>query len=236
MFTKTEKKTNNKKLSNIPDKSNSPTTQRTVSMSDIRMPRVTSNGGGSNSGQQQQTLSPTTQQSQTQSATGSGGGGGSGTAAVASGVVGGGGGNNSQTTNTNNGANNGNSTIVTIKQESLGNVDNLVGSYVDSTTFLHSPGSQMVNPNLVQSNSGLSGIGAGENEILKQKIIIFIILILADQFYDFCPVYVVVQIFFYKRKIISLFSVTAIVSNNRSLRFSSCFIFSLAFESLSAEN
>lgn len=153
----------------FPDKSNSPTTHRTVSMSDIRMPRVTSNGGGSNSGQQQQTLSPTTQQSQTQqNATGSGGDGGSGTAAVVSGVVGGsvGGGNNSQTTNTNNGANNGsNSTIVTIKQESLGNVDNLVGSYVDSTTFLHSPGSQMVNPNLVQNNSGLSGIGAGENEI-----------------------------------------------------------------------
>lgn len=144
-------------------------------MSDIRMPRVTSNGGGSNSGQQQQTLSPTTQQSQTQqNATGSGGDGGSGTAAVVSGVVGGG--NNSQTTNTNNGANNGsNSTIVTIKQESLGNVDNLVGSYVDSTTFLHSPGSQMVNPNLVQNNSGLSGIGAGENEItifFKRKFLI----------------------------------------------------------------
>lgn len=131
------------------------------------MPRVTSNGGGSNSGQQQQALSPTTQQSQTQqNATGSGGGG-SGTAAVVTNVVGGsGGGNNSQTTNTNNGASNGsNSTIVTIKQESLGNVDNLVGSYVDSTTFLHSPSSQMVNPNLVQNNSGLSGIGAGENEI-----------------------------------------------------------------------
>ncbi|KAG4077652.1 hypothetical protein HA402_012963 [Bradysia odoriphaga] len=141
------------------NKSNSPTTHRTVSMSDIRMPRVTSNGGGSNSGQQQQqqTLSPTTQQQsqQTQQSAASGGSGGSGTAAVVSGVVGGG--NNSQTTNTNSGAN---STIVTIKQESLGNVDNLVGSYVDSTTFLHSPGSQMVNPNLVQNNSGLSGIGA----------------------------------------------------------------------------
>lgn len=183
MFTKTKKEEKKHKQQNFqfPDKSNSPTTHRTVSMSDIRMPRVTSNGGGSNSGQQQQTLSPTTQQSQTQqSATGSGGGGGSGTAAVASGVVGGGGGgNNSQTTNTSNGANNGNSTIVTIKQESLGNVDNLVGSYVDSTTFLHSPSSQMVNPNLVQSNSGLSGIGAGENEIIN-----FIITILAGH-YDF---------------------------------------------------
>lgn len=165
-----EKRTKTKKKIPIfTDKSNSPTTHRTVSMSDIRMPRVTSNGGGSNSGQQQQTLSPTTQQSQQtqQSAGSNGGSGGSGTAAVVSGVVGGGssgGGNNSQTANTNNGgANNGGSTIVTIKQESLGNVDSLVGSYVDSTTFLHSPSSQMVNPNLVQNNSGLSGIGAGEN-------------------------------------------------------------------------
>lgn len=158
-----QKTDNNKKNFQFPDKSNSPTTHRTVSMSDIRMPRVTSNGGGSNSGQQQQqqTLSPTAQQQsqQTQQSAASGASGGSGAAAVVSGVVGGGG-NSSQTTNTNSGAN---STIVTIKQESLGNVDNLVGSYVDSTTFLHSPSSQMVNPNLVQNNSGLSGIGAGEN-------------------------------------------------------------------------
>lgn len=176
-----------KKYFQFPDKSNSPTTHRTVSMSDVRMPRVTSNGGGSNSGQQQQqqtTLSPTnTQQS---SGSGSGSGGGSGTSV--SNVVGGGGsggGNNSQTTNTNNsGTNNGSSsTIVTIKQESLGNVDNLVGSYVDSTTFLHSPSSQMVNPNLVQNNSGLSGIGAGE----KMKIFFFVnfdLGILID-FYEF---------------------------------------------------
>ena len=61
--------------------------------------------------------------------------------------------------------NNATTTIVTIKQESIvataNNVDNLVGSFVDSTTFLHSPNSQMVNPNMVQ-NSGLSSGGAGE--------------------------------------------------------------------------
>lgn len=49
------------------------------------------------------------------------------------------------------------STIVAIKQEQLATVDNLVGSFVDSTTFLHSPSnSQMVNPNLVQNNCGAS--------------------------------------------------------------------------------
>lgn len=41
--------------------------------------------------------------------------------------------------------------IITIKQESMANVDSLVGSYVDSTTFLPSPNSQIINANLVQS-------------------------------------------------------------------------------------
>lgn len=41
--------------------------------------------------------------------------------------------------------------IITIKQESIANVDSLVGSYVDSTTFLPSPNSQIINANLVQS-------------------------------------------------------------------------------------
>ncbi|XP_055698262.1 probable nuclear hormone receptor HR3 isoform X9 [Phlebotomus papatasi] len=61
-------------------------------------------------------------------------------------------------TTTGNGTNN-SSTIVTIKQESLQSVDNLVGNFVDSTTFLHSPNSQMVNPNLVQ----VQGASAGNN-------------------------------------------------------------------------
>jgi hypothetical protein len=41
--------------------------------------------------------------------------------------------------------------IITIKQESITSVDNLVGGYVDSTTFLPSPNSQIINANLVQS-------------------------------------------------------------------------------------
>lgn len=64
------------------------------------------------------------------------------------------------------------STIVTIKQEQLATVDNLVGSFVDSTTFLHSPSnSQMVNPNLVQNNCGAEA-SAGEfqfNQFFKKK-------------------------------------------------------------------
>lgn len=67
-----------------------------------------------------------------------------------------------QTTGNNGTNNNTSSTIVTIKQETLASVDNLVGSFVDSTTFLHSPNSQMVNPNLVQNN-GLSAAGEFEH-------------------------------------------------------------------------
>jgi len=44
-------------------------------------------------------------------------------------------------------------TIITIKQESLSNVENLVGSYVDSTTFLPSPNSQIVTATMVQNNA-----------------------------------------------------------------------------------
>jgi hypothetical protein len=50
----------------------------------------------------------------------------------------------------NNTGTSGSESIITIKQESLTNVDSLVGSYVDSTTFLPSP-SQLINANLVQS-------------------------------------------------------------------------------------
>jgi hypothetical protein len=46
-------------------------------------------------------------------------------------------------------------TIITIKQESLASVDNLVGSYVDSTTFLPSPNNQLGSANLVQNNNGI---------------------------------------------------------------------------------
>ncbi|XP_065081074.1 probable nuclear hormone receptor HR3 isoform X4 [Ochlerotatus camptorhynchus] len=55
--------------------------------------------------------------------------------------------------NNNNNNNSTNSTIITIKQEQLTGVDSLVGSFVDSTTFLPSPNSQqqMVNPNLLPS-------------------------------------------------------------------------------------
>lgn len=60
---------------------------------------------------------------------------------------------------------------MTIKQEQLATtVDNLVGSYVDSTTFLHSPSNtQMVNPNLVQNNCGLVGASGTLIYIRNQK-------------------------------------------------------------------
>ncbi|XP_059610129.1 probable nuclear hormone receptor HR3 isoform X2 [Phlebotomus argentipes] len=71
-------------------------------------------------------------------------------------------------TTTGNGTNN-SSTIVTIKQESLQSVDNLVGNFVDSTTFLHSPNSQMVNPNLVQVQ-GASAAEGDINEVLIKTL------------------------------------------------------------------
>lgn len=61
--------------------------------------------------------------------------------------------NSSGTGNNNNDSSQATSTIITIKQESLANLQ-----FVDSTTFLtsnapHSPSSQMVNPNLVQCST-----------------------------------------------------------------------------------
>lgn len=52
--------------------------------------------------------------------------------------------------------------IVAIKQETMTSVDSLVaGSFVDSTTFLHSPNSQMINPNSMHSSGGGGGGGSG---------------------------------------------------------------------------
>lgn len=95
----------------ITDKNASPSHQRTISLSDIRLARLTTVSD--------QQLTEATLQ---------------GAAAALN------------STNTS-GADN----IITIKQESITNVDNLVGSYVDSTTFLPSPNSQVINANLVQS-------------------------------------------------------------------------------------
>ena len=53
--------------------------------------------------------------------------------------------------------------IITIKQESITSVDNLVGSYVDSTTFLPSPNSQIINANLVQSIAMANDTNDGNN-------------------------------------------------------------------------
>ena len=162
----------------IADKSNSPT-HRTISISDIRLARVATNGssssggsgggvggggsggdsssgtgGNDNTNDSTQRTSPMAQQTQVAVVA----------AAAASSVAG----SNSQL-NTGNGTNlNSTSAIITIKQEQLATVDNLVGSFVDSTTFLHSPSnSQMVNPNLVQ-NSGLSGLAG---EFTKKKFL-----------------------------------------------------------------
>lgn len=95
----------------FPDKNTSPSHQRTISLSDIRLARLTTVSD--------QQLTEATLQ---------------GAAAALN------------STNTS-GAEN----IITIKQESIASVDNLVGSYVDSTTFLPSPNSQIINANLVQS-------------------------------------------------------------------------------------
>lgn len=93
------------------DKNTSPTHQRTISLSDIRLARLTTVSD--------QQLTEATLQ---------------GAAAALN------------STNTS-----GAESIITIKQESITSVDNLVGSYVDSTTFLPSPNSQIINANLVQS-------------------------------------------------------------------------------------
>lgn len=140
----------------FPDKNNSPT-HSYVSISDIRLARVTTNTSGgvttisvntsnnSTDDQLQSTSSGVAHQTLPQTIATAG----SSTTAPTqlTGVDGHCTGAN-LTQNTS-------STIVAIKQEQLATVDNLVGSFVDSTTFLHSPSnSQMVNPNLVQNNCG----------------------------------------------------------------------------------
>lgn len=137
------------------DKNNSPT-HRYVSISDIRLARVTTNTSGgvttisvntsnSTDDQLQSTSSGLAHQTLPQTIATAG----SSTTAPAqlTGVDG--------RCTAANLTQNTSSTIVAIKQEQLATVDNLVGSFVDSTTFLHSPSnSQMVNPNLVQNNCG----------------------------------------------------------------------------------
>jgi hypothetical protein len=70
------------------------------------------------------------------------------------------------TLNNSNTATNQSGTIITIKQESLTNVDNLVGSFVDSTTFLPSPNnnnSAIGNAHISQNNS-MTNEATGINE------------------------------------------------------------------------
>jgi hypothetical protein len=105
------------------DKNSSPSHQRTISLSDIRLARLTTVSD--------QQLTEATLQ---------------GAAAALN------------STNTS-GADN----IITIKQESITSVDNLVGSYVDSTTFLPSPNSQIINANLVQSIAMANDANDGNN-------------------------------------------------------------------------
>jgi hypothetical protein len=137
------------KIADNKDNNNSPT-HRAITINDIRLARVnntstgngaTTSGGGQSSsmlatGNNNNNLNVNNNQSHAGAAGGGGGGGGS----------------------------NSTSTIITIKQEAMGsNVDNLVGNFVDSTTFLHSPNSQqqMVNPNLVQSTAPTLGGATG---------------------------------------------------------------------------
>lgn len=72
------------------------------------------------------------------------------------------------------------STLIAIKQESLSTVDNLVGSYVDSTTFLPSPNNQVANlvQNHILATNEASGVNEGkawqvEEGCKKSKIEIF---------------------------------------------------------------
>lgn len=60
--------------------------------------------------------------------------------------------------------------IITIKQESITGVDNLVGSYVDSTTFLPSPNSQIISANLVQSIA-MANDGANDGKSFPKWIL-----------------------------------------------------------------
>lgn len=60
--------------------------------------------------------------------------------------------------------------IITIKQESITSVDNLVGSYVDSTTFLPSPNSQIINANLVQSIAMANDANDGKTTDISHAI------------------------------------------------------------------
>ena len=72
--------------------------------------------------------------------------------------------NNNNNSNSNNNGTNNTSTIITIKQE-----QNIVGNFVDSTTFLHSPNSQNMVQSIVDSNgiavSGMTVVsGSGDEE------------------------------------------------------------------------
>jgi hypothetical protein len=118
----------------IADKStSSPSHQRTISLSDIRLARLTT--------VTDQQLTDATLQ---------------GTASALT-----------NSTNASSGAGQTTTgTIIAIKQESLSTVDNLVGSYVDSTTFLPSPNNQL--GSLVQSHA-LTNEASGVNEGEKRK-------------------------------------------------------------------
>lgn len=121
----------NAKLMKFADKSTSPSHQRTISLSDIRLARLTT--------VTDQQLTDATLQ---------------GTASAL---------NN---TSASSGAGQTTGTIIAIKQESLSTVDNLVGSYVDSTTFLPSPNNQL--GSLVQSHA-LTNEASGVNEGNKKR-------------------------------------------------------------------
>lgn len=109
-----------KLLKKFADKSTSPSHQRTISLSDIRLARLTTVSD--------QQLTDASLQ-------------GTAAASALNGT------NSSSTTGQ---STTGGGTIIAIKQETLSTVDNLVGSYVDSTTFLPSPNNQVAN--LVQNH------------------------------------------------------------------------------------
>lgn len=157
-------------LTHLPDKDGSPN-HRAITLNDIRLARVQQtatttsnssnpNGGGAPQPQQQQPGQPPQQQQQQMTQQQQNPNQQTAITTLQS--------QTSGTANNNNNNNSTNSTIITIKQEQLTSVDSLVGSFVDSTTFLPSPTSQqqqMVNPNMLPTAATTGPTGMSQTVV-----------------------------------------------------------------------